>query len=52
LLFYEQNNISNFKEIFINQFEFTVRTYFQDKRKTSYNIYGLAGCVALTMKPM
>lgn len=28
LLFYEQNNISNFKEIFINQFEFAVRTYF------------------------
>ena len=27
-LFYEQNNISNFKEIFINQFEFAVRTYF------------------------
>jgi len=28
LLFYEQNNISSFKEIFINQFEFAVRTYF------------------------
>ncbi len=28
LLFYEQNNISNFKEIFISQFEFAVRTYF------------------------
>lgn len=28
LLFYEQNNISNFKEIFKNQFEFAVRTYF------------------------
>lgn len=28
LLFYEQNNISNFKEIFINQFEFAVKTYF------------------------
>jgi Fic family protein len=28
LLFYEQNNISNFKQIFINQFEFAVRTYF------------------------
>jgi hypothetical protein len=27
-LFYEQNNISNFKEIFINQFEFAVKTYF------------------------
>jgi len=28
LLFYEQNNISIFKEIFINQFEFAVKTYF------------------------
>jgi Fic family protein len=28
LLFYEQNNISNFKEIFINQFEFAVNAYF------------------------
>lgn len=28
LLFYEQNNISNFKDIFIDQFEFAVRTYF------------------------
>ncbi|MFO7878641.1 MAG: Fic family protein [Bacteroidales bacterium] len=28
LLFYEQNNISYFKEIFINQFEFAVNTYF------------------------
>ncbi len=28
LLFYEQNNISTFKEIFINQFEFAVNTYF------------------------
>lgn len=28
LLFYEQNNISTFKEIFINQFEFAVKTYF------------------------
>ena len=28
LLFYEQNNISQFKEIFINQFEFAVNTYF------------------------
>lgn len=28
LLFYEQNNISAFKEIFINQFEFAVITYF------------------------
>jgi Fic family protein len=28
LLFYEQNNISHFKEIFISQFEFAVNTYF------------------------
>ena len=28
LLFYEQNNISNFKDIFITQFEFAVNTYF------------------------
>lgn len=28
LLFYEQNNIRNFKEIFMNQFEFAVNTYF------------------------
>lgn len=28
LLFYEQNNISKFKEIFIKQFEFAVNTYF------------------------
>jgi Fic family protein len=28
LLFYEQNNISNFKEIFIQQYEFAVKTYF------------------------
>jgi Fic family protein len=28
LLFYEQNNLSVFKEIFINQFEFAVNTYF------------------------
>lgn len=28
LVFYKQNNISNFKAIFINQFEFAVRTYF------------------------
>ena len=28
LIFYEQNNISAFKDIFINQFEFAVRTYF------------------------
>jgi len=28
LLFYEQNNISSFKDIFINQFEFAVKTYF------------------------
>lgn len=28
LLFYEQNNISSVKEMFINQFEFAVNTYF------------------------
>ena len=28
LLFYEQNNVSRFKEIFITQFEFAVQTYF------------------------
>lgn len=28
LLFYEQNNIYNFKDIFISQFEFAVNTYF------------------------
>jgi Fic family protein len=28
LLFYEQNNITAFKEIFIEQFEFAVKTYF------------------------
>lgn len=28
LLFYEQNNISKFKTIFIEQFEFAVKTYF------------------------
>jgi Fic family protein len=28
LLFYEQNNVSAFKQIFINQFEFAVNTYF------------------------
>jgi Fic family protein len=28
LIFYEQNNISAFKEIFIDQFEFAVNTYF------------------------
>lgn len=28
LIFYEQNNISSFKEIFIDQFEFAVNTYF------------------------
>ncbi len=28
LLFYEQNNITTFKNIFINQFEFAVKTYF------------------------
>jgi len=28
LIFYEQNNITTFKKIFINQFEFAVKTYF------------------------
>jgi Fic family protein len=28
LIFYEQNNISVFKEIFIEQFRFAVKTYF------------------------
>ena len=28
LLFYEKNNISNFKRIFIDQYEFAVKTYF------------------------
>ncbi len=28
LLFYEKNNLTTFKEIFINQFEFAVNTYF------------------------
>jgi Fic family protein len=28
LLFYEQNNISTFKQIFINQFKFAVKNYF------------------------
>ncbi len=28
LIFYEQNNINAFKQIFINQFEFAVKTYF------------------------
>jgi len=28
LLFYEQNNISAFKKIFVDQFEFAVKTYF------------------------
>ena len=28
LIFYEQNNISVFKNIFMNQFEFAVKTYF------------------------
>lgn len=28
LIFYEQNNITPFKKIFINQFEFAVKTYF------------------------
>lgn len=28
LLFYEQNNITSFKVIFIEQFDFTVNNYF------------------------
>jgi hypothetical protein len=28
LLFYEQNNISSMKDIFIEQFQFAVNTYF------------------------
>ena len=28
LLFYEQNNIAYFKELFLNQFEFAVDNYF------------------------
>ena len=28
LLFYEQNNISYFKELFLKQFEFAVENYF------------------------
>jgi hypothetical protein len=28
LLFYEQNNISAFKDMYIQQFEFAVNTYF------------------------
>lgn len=28
LIFYEQNNISAFKKIFIDQYEFAVNTYF------------------------
>jgi len=28
LLFYEQNNITSFKKIFIEQYEFAVKTYF------------------------
>jgi Fic family protein len=28
LLFYEQNNISNFKKIFIDQYKFAVNSYF------------------------
>lgn len=28
LLFYEQNNLNAFKKIFIEQFEFAVKTYF------------------------
>ena len=28
LMFYEQNNVASFKQIFINQFLFAVKTYF------------------------
>jgi hypothetical protein len=28
LIFYEQNNINPFKNVFISQFEFAVNTYF------------------------
>ena len=28
LIFYEQNNIAAFKQIFISQFEFAVKSYF------------------------
>ena len=28
LLFYEQNNVTSFKKIFVEQFEFAVKTYF------------------------
>ncbi|RLD84920.1 MAG: cell filamentation protein Fic, partial [Bacteroidetes bacterium] len=28
LLFYEQNNVTNLKDVFIEQFEFAVKTYF------------------------
>lgn len=28
LVFYEQNNISPFKKIFVDQFDFAVKTYF------------------------
>lgn len=28
LMFYEQNNIASFKQIFIDQFLFAVKTYF------------------------
>ncbi len=33
ILFYEQNNISYFKQLFIEQFEFAVKNYFQPFRK-------------------
>ena len=29
ILFYEQNNLSYFKELFIEQFEFAVKNYFK-----------------------
>lgn len=33
ILFYEQNNISYFKQLFIEQFEFAVKNYFQTFKK-------------------
>ncbi|NRA12619.1 MAG: Fic family protein [Crocinitomicaceae bacterium] len=39
LIFYEQNNISAFKQIFIEQFRFAVNEYFRLKNKDSYEVY-------------
>ncbi len=36
LLFYEQNNVSAFKHIFINQFEFAVNTCFQGSPEQAF----------------